>query len=121
MVYDPEDHVPEYAETIKRLQAAARQEVLPMPGVVGVEDLENPQNLLDEAIIDRTEAIEVAKRKEKACFILMYHLCFCFTSFHIAYINSEFFRLQNVILHLLACMKCGSRMPLVSRSFSPVF
>ncbi|WOH05082.1 hypothetical protein DCAR_0624494 [Daucus carota subsp. sativus] len=65
VVYDPEDHVPEYAETIKRLQAAARQEVLPMPGVVGVEDLENPQNLLDEAIIDRTEAIELLKLQKQ--------------------------------------------------------
>ncbi|KAL1812287.1 pescadillo homolog [Daucus carota subsp. sativus] len=74
VVYDPEDHVPEYAETIKRLQAAARQEVLPMPGVVGVEDLENPQNLLDEAIIDRTEAIEVAKRKEKLLKLQKQHL-----------------------------------------------
>lgn len=67
MVYDPEDHVPEYAETIKRLQAAARKEVLPMPGVVGVEDFENPQNLLEEGIIDRSVAIEVAKRKQKVC------------------------------------------------------
>lgn len=67
MVYGPDEHVPDYAETIKRLQAAARKEILPMPGLMGAEDLENPQNLLDEGIIDRSEAIEVAKRKRKAC------------------------------------------------------
>ncbi|KAL8097733.1 hypothetical protein AgCh_030742 [Apium graveolens] len=74
VVYGPDEHVPDYAETIKRLQAAARKEILPLPGLVGVEDLENPQNLLDEGIIDRSEAIEVAKRKRKACFITNFWL-----------------------------------------------
>ncbi|KAL3526088.1 hypothetical protein ACH5RR_014460 [Cinchona calisaya] len=59
-----EGYVPEYAETIKRLQAAARKEVLPMPGV-GAEDLADSQTLLVEGIIDRAEAIEAAEKKEK--------------------------------------------------------
>lgn len=62
---EAEGYVPEYADTIRRLQAAARKEVLPMPGVVGEEDLDNPQNLLAEGIIDRAEAIEAAERKKK--------------------------------------------------------
>ncbi|KAJ1412155.1 Pescadillo [Sesbania bispinosa] len=63
--YDEEGaHVPDYAKTIKHLQAAARKEVLPLPGV-GKEDLEDPQNLLVEGIIDRAEANEAAKRKQK--------------------------------------------------------
>lgn len=74
VVYGPDEHVPDYAETIKRLQAAARKEILPMPGLVGVEDLENPQNLLDEGIIDRSEAIEVAKRKRKLSILQKQHL-----------------------------------------------
>lgn len=49
---------------IKRLQAAARKEVLPIPGA-GKEDLDDPQNLLVEGIISRTEANEVAERKQK--------------------------------------------------------
>lgn len=61
---EAEGYVPEYAETIKRLQAAARNEVLPMPGV-GKEDLDDPQNLLVEGVIDRAEAIEVAEKKRK--------------------------------------------------------
>lgn len=61
---EAEGYVPEYAETIKRLQAAARKEILPMPGV-GQEDLDDPQNLLLEGVIDRAEAIEAAERKRK--------------------------------------------------------
>lgn len=61
---EAEGYVPEYAETIRRLQAAARKEVLPMPGL-GKEDVDDPQNLLAEGIISRTEAIEAAERKRK--------------------------------------------------------
>ncbi|KAI9075541.1 hypothetical protein K1719_042447 [Acacia pycnantha] len=57
-------YVPDYAKTIKRLQNAARKEVLPLPGV-GKEGLGDPQNLLVEGIIDRAEANEAAQRKEK--------------------------------------------------------
>ncbi|MED6187371.1 hypothetical protein PIB30_075807 [Stylosanthes scabra] len=57
-------YVPDYAKTIQQLRAAARKEVLPLPGV-GKEDLEDPQNLLVEGIIDRAEANEAAQRKQK--------------------------------------------------------
>lgn len=56
--------MPDYAETIKRLQAAARNEILPMPGT-GQADLEDPQHLLVEGVIDRTEAQEAAEKKRK--------------------------------------------------------
>ncbi|KAL0384008.1 UNVERIFIED_CONTAM: Pescadillo [Sesamum radiatum] len=59
---EAEGHIPEYAEAIERLKAAERKEVLPLPGM-GKEDLDDPQNLL--GIIDRAEAIEAAKRKQK--------------------------------------------------------
>jgi pescadillo protein len=39
------------------LQAAARNEVLPMPGV-GKEDLDDPHDLLVESYISRVEANE---------------------------------------------------------------
>lgn len=72
---EAEGYVPEYADTIKRLQAAARKEVLPMPGVVGEEELDNPQNLLAEGIIDRAEAIEAAERKRKMSVLQeQYHI-----------------------------------------------
>ncbi|TXG49248.1 hypothetical protein EZV62_025123 [Acer yangbiense] len=61
---EEEGYVPDYAETIKRLKAAAKNEILPMPGA-GVEDLDDPQNLLAEGYISRTEAIEAAERKQK--------------------------------------------------------
>ncbi|GJN23642.1 hypothetical protein PR202_gb11307 [Eleusine coracana subsp. coracana] len=58
---DAEGYIPEYAETIRRLQAAARNEVLPLPGI-GDEDLDNS---LVAAIIDRTESNEAAERKKR--------------------------------------------------------
>jgi pescadillo protein len=61
---EAEGYIPEYAETIKRLQALARNEVLPLPGE-GTEDLEDPHKLLVEGIIDRAEANEAAERKHK--------------------------------------------------------
>ncbi|XP_019429028.1 PREDICTED: pescadillo homolog isoform X1 [Lupinus angustifolius] len=56
-------YVPDYAQTIKHLQAAARKEILPLPGVG--KDLDDPQNLLAEGVIDRAEANEAAQRKQK--------------------------------------------------------
>lgn len=61
---EKEGYIPEYAETIRRLQAAARKEVLPMPGM-DIEDLADPQHLLAEGVIDRAEAIEAAEKKKK--------------------------------------------------------
>lgn len=58
---DAEGYIPEYAETIKRLQAAARNEVLPLPGI-GDEDLDNS---LLAAMVDRTESNEAAEKKRK--------------------------------------------------------
>lgn len=67
--YDEEGaYIPDYAKTIKHLQAAARKEILPLPGV-GKEDLEDPQNLLVEGIIDRAEANDAAQRKQKVCML----------------------------------------------------
>lgn len=66
--YDEEGaYVPDYAKTIKHLQAAARKEILPLPGVG--KDLEDPQNLLVKGIMDRAEANEAAKRKQKVCIL----------------------------------------------------
>ncbi|KAH6754872.1 pescadillo-like protein [Perilla frutescens var. hirtella] len=59
---EAEGYVPEYAEAIERLKAAERKEVLPLSGM-GKEDLDDPQSLL--GIIDRAEAIEAAKKKQK--------------------------------------------------------
>lgn len=65
--YDEEGaYIPDYAKTIKHLQAAARKEVLPLPGV-GDEDLDDPQNLLVEGVIGRAEANDAAQRKQKVC------------------------------------------------------
>ncbi|OVA20430.1 BRCT domain [Macleaya cordata] len=61
---EAEGYVPEYAETIKRLKAAAKKEFLPMPGSES-QDLDDPQSLLVEGIISRTEATEAAEKKRK--------------------------------------------------------
>jgi hypothetical protein len=61
---DVEGYIPEYAETIRRLQAAAHNEVLPLPGI-GDEDLDNS---LVAAMIERTESNEVAERKRNVSY-----------------------------------------------------
>ncbi|KAJ0260947.1 Pescadillo [Hirschfeldia incana] len=61
---EAEGYVPDYAETIKRLQAAARNDVLPLPGV-GKEDLEDPQNIYYAGVMSREEEDKAAKKKEK--------------------------------------------------------
>lgn len=67
---EAEGYVPEYAETIKRLQAAARRHVLPLPGLDDM-DLADPQNLLAEGVIDRAEANEAAEQRQKVCTYLL--------------------------------------------------
>ncbi|CAN8256318.1 unnamed protein product [Cochlearia groenlandica] len=70
---EAEGYVPDYAETIKRLQAAARNEVLPLPGV-GNEDLEDPQRLLYAGVMSRAEEAEAAEKKKKmAALEKQYH------------------------------------------------
>ena len=61
---EAEGYVPTYAEKIKVLQAAAKKQILPMPGA-GAEDVDGPQNLLAEAVMSRVEVIEAAERKSK--------------------------------------------------------
>lgn len=61
---EAEGYVPEYAETIKRLQAAARRHVLPLPGLDSV-DLADPRSLLAEGVADRAEANEAAEQRQK--------------------------------------------------------
>ncbi|XP_030450501.2 pescadillo homolog [Syzygium oleosum] len=67
---EAEGYVPDYVESIKHLQAAARNEVLLMPGTVN-EDLEDPQRLLVEGIIDCAEANEADEKKRKEYNLLM--------------------------------------------------
>ncbi|XP_034209814.1 pescadillo homolog isoform X2 [Prunus dulcis] len=61
---EAEGYVPDYAETIKQWKTAGRSEVLPLPGV-GKEDLEDPQKLLAEGVIDRAKAKEAVEKKKK--------------------------------------------------------
>ncbi|KAL9343644.1 hypothetical protein Peur_064075 [Populus x canadensis] len=61
---EAEGFVPEYAETIKRLQAAARNEVLPMPGA-RKEDLDDPQDLLRSKQRKAARMNKLKERKKK--------------------------------------------------------
>ncbi|XP_031503024.1 pescadillo homolog [Nymphaea colorata] len=58
---EAEGYVPEYAQVLKQLQAAAKKQVLPMPGT----DDYDPQSLLMEGVAERNEANEAAKKKEE--------------------------------------------------------
>ncbi|KAE8710030.1 hypothetical protein F3Y22_tig00110328pilonHSYRG01140 [Hibiscus syriacus] len=64
-VYDEtEGYVPDYAKTIKQLQAAAKSDIKPLPGM-GNDDLDSSQNMLAEGFINRTEAMEAAEKKRQ--------------------------------------------------------
>ncbi|KAJ4804982.1 Pescadillo [Rhynchospora pubera] len=61
---EAEGYVPEYAETIKQLQAVAKKNVMPLPDLDN-QDLTDPQNLLAEGVMDRTQANEAAEERRK--------------------------------------------------------
>ncbi|XP_057538770.1 pescadillo homolog [Amaranthus tricolor] len=61
---EAEGYIPDYAQKIKQLQAAARKQVLPVPAV-GNEDQDDIQDPLLEGIADRVEANKAAERKQK--------------------------------------------------------
>eukprot|EP01018_Ginkgo_biloba_P003263 Gb_12407 [translate_table: standard] len=65
---EAEGYMPEYAETIKRLQAAAKKQLLPMPGMED-QDMNDPQNMLAEAIARRNEANEAVEREREEAVI----------------------------------------------------
>jgi pescadillo len=72
---DAEGYIPEYAETIRRLQAAARNEVLPLPGI---GDLDNS---LVSAMINQTESNEAAERKKRVSYVPFQLAAACRCSF----------------------------------------
>eukprot|EP00252_Welwitschia_mirabilis_P011146 TRINITY_DN2504_c0_g1_i1.p1 TRINITY_DN2504_c0_g1~~TRINITY_DN2504_c0_g1_i1.p1 ORF type:complete len:627 (+),score=164.26 TRINITY_DN2504_c0_g1_i1:273-2153(+) len=64
--HEAEGYVPEYALTIKRLQEAARKNVLPMPGMEG-QEITHSESLLADAIARRNEAnVSLEKEKKEA-------------------------------------------------------
>ncbi|GLJ44207.1 hypothetical protein SUGI_0922970 [Cryptomeria japonica] len=58
-----EGYLPEYAETIKRLQVAEKKQLLPMPGMED-QDMTDPQNMLADAVARRNEANEAAEKEK---------------------------------------------------------
>ncbi|KAJ3688184.1 hypothetical protein LUZ61_017348 [Rhynchospora tenuis] len=61
---EAEGYMPEYAQTIKQLQAAAKKNVMPLPDLDN-QDLADPQNLLAEGVMDRSQANEAAEERRK--------------------------------------------------------
>ncbi|XP_022750547.1 pescadillo homolog [Durio zibethinus] len=61
---EAEGYIPDYAKTIKQLQAAAKSDVQPLPGMEN-DGLDNSQNMLAEGYINRTEATEAAEKKRQ--------------------------------------------------------
>lgn len=59
---EAEGYIPDHAETIKKLQAAAKKHVLPLSGM---EDAD--MNCLAEGIIDRNEAQETTEKMKMVC------------------------------------------------------
>ncbi|ERM98465.1 pescadillo homolog isoform X1 [Amborella trichopoda] len=70
---EAEGYVPEYAETIKRLQAAYKKQLLPMPDLEQ-QDIDDPKNLFIEGVINRSEDTEASQRKrEREILEKQYH------------------------------------------------
>ncbi|MBA0822521.1 hypothetical protein Goarm_019318 [Gossypium armourianum] len=65
---EAEGYVPDYAKTIRQLQAAAKSDIQPLPGT-GNDELDNSQNMLAEGFINRTEAMEAAEKKQEMMFL----------------------------------------------------
>jgi pescadillo protein len=64
---DVEGYLPEYAETLKRLQAAASKHLMPLPGA---EDADMEQALqLQVAAARRTQDAEETLREKEVCAI----------------------------------------------------
>ncbi|KAJ4786199.1 hypothetical protein LUZ62_037445 [Rhynchospora pubera] len=61
---EAEGYMPEYAETIKQLQATAKKNVMPLPDLDN-QDLADPQNLIADGVMDRTQANEAAEERRK--------------------------------------------------------
>eukprot|EP00249_Psilotum_nudum_P022036 c28349_g1_i1 orf=520-2442(-) len=59
---EAEGYIPEYAETIKRLQAAAPKYIMPLPGAED-EHYEDPQEFLAAAVARRNEASEALTKE----------------------------------------------------------
>ena len=69
---EAEGYIPDYAQKIKQLQAAARKQVLPVPAV-GNEDQDDILDPLLEGIADRVEANKAAERKQKVHLVEVRH------------------------------------------------
>eukprot|EP00250_Pteridium_aquilinum_P024386 c29005_g1_i1 orf=919-2790(-) len=63
---DKEGYLPEYAETIKRLQGASNNKVLPLPGEEGLDD---SNSFLEGVVAQRTETMEAVDKNMKEAFI----------------------------------------------------
>lgn len=63
---EKEGYLPEYAETLKRLQAASDKKVLPLPGEEGLQD---SKDFLENVVANRTETIEEVEKKRKEVII----------------------------------------------------
>lgn len=63
---EKEGYLPEYAETLTRLQAASDKKILPFPGEEGLKE---PNGILENVVAQRTETIEEADKKRKEAII----------------------------------------------------
>ncbi|KAH7421736.1 hypothetical protein KP509_13G073400 [Ceratopteris richardii] len=63
---EKEGYVPEYAETLKRLQTAKEGKVLPLPGEEGSKDTEQ---FLESVVANRTESMEELRKTQKQAIL----------------------------------------------------
>ncbi|KAG6556455.1 hypothetical protein Mapa_002398 [Marchantia paleacea] len=64
---EAEGYIPEYGETIKRLQAASVKHVLPLPGAE--EEMDDVNKSEEAAAIRRSEAADIAAKEQQAMLV----------------------------------------------------
>ncbi|KAI3759956.1 hypothetical protein L1987_50343 [Smallanthus sonchifolius] len=75
---EAEGYVPEYAETIKRLQAAARKEILPMPDDVSPQQLvKDDENMTMVSMSRKKRRLYEAMKLELFQDLLSLFITFC--------------------------------------------
>lgn len=94
-------YIPDYAEKIKQLKAAARRQVIPVPDVG--TDVDDTQNVLLEGVASRVEAKEAAERKQQVYSSLSFINGFipscCNKHFTFWVLNSE--RISTLLLQFV--------------------
>jgi len=91
-------YIPDYAEKIKQLTAAARRQIMPVPDVG--TDVDDTQNVLLEGVASRVEAKEAAERKQEVSPFLNHISIYLYLHTH-AYTHTQRHTYTYIFVHYI--------------------